>query len=430
MSNRIIAAAFILAGIVVQTPGIAAQLPVAAVNAAVSTTTVALDPEAAARRSWREIMAEQSASGQGKGCFHATYPDYFWKAVACSTAGQPSSHPTPNQIPDHVPGPQEGGSTGDYVALSQNGLITHVAGTFFRASGITSEENYDTNARPTGSNDYGLQINTNWSLPTGVYNSTSLPTATPAACQGIEGCQIWQQFIDTSDYNGLAGSGHGELFMQYWLFNYSSLPPSKATCPSSNWQKSPGKNNGTDCHRNSRLQSVPVAVPVADLAETRLSSTVENGTDAVYFSYGADAWAVIDSDSFDKNHPDEGGVGIASIWQGVEFNIVGNESSSQAVFNEGTVLGVTVNVRDSSNLPLLCLNDSDPRIGYVGTTGESNNLGLGPCRSTIANGYSAVQFLEGSGKAFELAVIQQIEGVATSAPTEAAASVGARPSLN
>ena len=93
--------------------------------------------------------------------------------------------------------------------------------------------------------------------------------------------------------------------------------------------------------------------------------------------------------------------------QGVEFNIVGNTSSSQAAFNENTVLGVTVNIRDGSNLPPLCLIDSDPRVGYVGTTGETNNLTLGPCHSTIANGYPAIQFLEGSGQAFEQSLIGQ-----------------------
>jgi len=398
-----VAAAFVVAGVILQTsPGMAAQGP---------------DPEAAAKRNWRETMAEQSASGQGKGCFHASYPNYLWEPVACSPAVKPSTHPTPKRVPDDVPGPQEGGATGDYVALTQNGLITHVAGTFYKVSGVSSETNVSASGDITGSNDYGLQINTNWSLPPDAPNSTLLPTATPAACQGHEGCQIWQQFIYTSDFNGLSGQGHGELFMQYWLFNWSLKP--NAACPHG-WTSEAGRNNATDCFRNGHLQSVPVVVPVTDLGEVKLSCTVEqNGNDELYFIYGADAWAVIESDGFNKDAPNGDGIDIASIWQGVEFNIVGNESSSQAAFNQGSVLGVTVNIRDGSNLPPLCLKDSDPRVGYVGTTGETNNLDLGPCRSTVANGYPAIQFLEGTPRALELAILQQVGNVATTASGEA-----------
>ena len=387
MSKRIIAVAFVVAGIVIQTPAMTAEAPVAAANASVSTTTVAVDPEAAAKRNWRETITEQSASGQGKGCFHASYPNYFWEAVPCSTASKAAPHPTPNRVPDDAPGPQEGGATGDYVALTQNGLITHVAGTFYKVSGVASEVNVNTNGNTTGSNDYGLQINTNWSLPPNMSNSTSLPTATPAACQGHPGCQIWQQFIYTSDFNGLSGPApsHSELFMQYWLFNWLKYSDSasasdsyaKVNCPHG-WTKEPGRNNYINCYRNGHIQSVPVVIPVADLAGVKLSCSVQQGgNDELYLSYGADAWAVIESDDFDKEYPNEDGISIASIWQGVEFNIVGNTSSSQAVFNEGSVLGVTVNVLDSSGLPPLCVIDGDPRVNYVGTTGETNNLSLG-----------------------------------------------------
>jgi hypothetical protein len=419
MSNRIIAAAFLVAGIVVQTPAMTAQMPFAPVNASVSTTTVAPDPDAAAKKNWRQNMEQISASGQGKGCFHASYPNYVWEIVACSTAGKPSSHPTPKQTPDEAPGPQEGGSTGDYVGLTQSGLITHVAGTFYRVSGVTSEVNVNSNGATTGSNDYGLQINTNWSLPSNKPNYTSLPTATPAACQGHAGCQIWQQFIYTSDFNGDSGpaGSHSELFMQYWLFNWSL--DSNGNCPHG-WTKESGRSGAIDCYRNGPIQSVPVVVPVSDLGKVKLSCSVQQGgNDELYFTYGADAWAVIESDGFNPEHPNEDGIDIASIWQGVEFNIVGNTSSSQAVFNEGSVLGVTVNIQDGSDLPPLCLIDSDSRVGYVGTTAETNNLSLGPCRSTIANGYTAIQFLEGTPKALEEAIIQQLN-VATTASAKAA----------
>jgi hypothetical protein len=167
-------------------------------------------------------------------------------------------------------------------------------------------------------------------------------------------------------------------------------------------------------------------VPVSDLAKVKLSCTVQQGgNDELYFSYGADAWAVIESDGFNPDHPNEDGIDIASIWQGVEFNIVGNTSSSQAVFNQGSVLGVTVNIQDGTDLPPLCLIDSDPRIGYVGTTAETNNLGLGPCHSTIANGYSAIQFLEGTPRALEEAIIQEVDVAATTLGS-AVATVSAR----
>ena len=439
MFKRIIGAAIAIAGIVVQTPAMTAQVPAGPVNGTVAANAAAVDPEAAARKNWRESITEQSASGQGKGCFHASYPDSVWEPVPCGTTAKTGPHPTPNRVPDAAPGPQEGGATGDYVALTQNGLITHVAGTFYKVSGVTSEMNVDTNGGTTGSNDYGLQINTNWSLPASVPNSTSLPTATPAACQGHEECQIWQQFIYTTDFNGDSGPApsHSELFMQYWLFHWTAYSDSasasnsysKVNCPNG-WMKEKGRNNYIDCYRNGQLQSVPVVIPVADLAEVKLSCTVQQGgNDELYLTYGADAWAVIESDDFNTDHPNEDGIGIASIWQGVEFNIVGNTSSSQAAFNEGSVLGVTVNIRDSSGLSPLCLKDSDPRIGFVGTTGETNNLSLGPCRSTIANGYPAIQFLEGTPRALELAILQQVGNVAAMAPGEAAVQVNASPSL-
>ena len=404
MSNRIIAAAFLVASIVVQTPGITAQMPVAAVNTTVSTNSLAVDPEAAAKKIWRETIAEQSASGQGKGCFHASYPNYVWEAVACSTAGKPSAHPTPNRAPDGGPGPQTGGATGDYVALTQNGLITHVAGTFYKVSGVVSEVNVGTNGDTPGSNNYGLQINTNWSLPANTSNTTLLPTVTPAACQGHPGCQIWQQFIYTSDFNGDSGpaGSHSELFMQYWLFNWSSKV--NGGC-SHGWTQ---PKDTTNCYRNGHIQSVPVAIPASDLGEVKLSCSVQpGGNDELYFSYGPDAWAVIESDGFNPDHPNEDGIDIASIWQSVEFNVVGVTGGSQAVFNEGSVLGVAVNILDGSGLPPLCLNDSDPRVNYVGTTAETNNLSLGPCRSTVANGYTAIQFLEGTPQALLEAIIQQ-----------------------
>ena len=405
-----ITAGLLAGGIVLQSPTHAAELPVAAADAGTFTKGAAADPEAAARKFWREHIVEQSPSAQGKGCFHASYPDYVWEAVACRVPGTPSSHPTPGRVPDAEPGPQEGGATGDYVALSQGGLITHVAGTFYRVSGVPTEVNVNSSGVTTGSNDYGLQINTNWSLPTTEYNSTSLPTASPAACQGHPKCQIWQQFIYTSDFNGLSGppGSHGELFMQYWLFNWSLQ--SNAGCPHG-WTSSAGRNGATDCYRNGPIQSVPVVVPVSDFAKVRLSASVQQGeNDELYFSYGPDAWAVIESDGFNPAHPNEDGIGIASIWQGVEFNVVGNTNSSQAKFSDGTVLGVTLNVLDSTGVSPLCLIDSDPRIGYVGTTGETNNLNLGPCSTHIVNGYGAIQFLEGTPRALELALIEAAIG--------------------
>jgi hypothetical protein len=389
--NKVIAAAFLVAGIFVQTLGMAAQ--------AGTVATVTEDPEAAAKRNWREKITEQSASGQGNGCFHATYPNFIWEAVACSTKGKASSHPTPNRAPDGGPGPQEGGAMGDYVALIQNGIITHVAGTFYQVSGVTSETNVDSNGNNMGSNDYGLQINTNWSLTSAPPNSALLPTYAPAACQGHTGCQIWQQFIYTTDQDGDPGPApsHSELFMQYWLFNWISATEFQSNggnCPHG-WNPHNSSNGGLDCWRNGHVQSVPVIVPVTGLGDVKLSCSVQiNGNDELYFSYGADAYAVIESDNFDNDHPNEDGIDIASIWQSVEFNVVGNTNASQATFNPGSVLGVTVNVLNDSNLPLLCLNDNDPRVNGVGTTSETNNLSLGRCSSTVVNGYSAIQFTE------------------------------------
>lgn len=44
----------------------------------------AVDPEAAARTSWRVTMAHNDASPEG--CFHAAYPSLVWEATSCKVA--------------------------------------------------------------------------------------------------------------------------------------------------------------------------------------------------------------------------------------------------------------------------------------------------------------------------------------------------------
>jgi hypothetical protein len=254
-----------------------------------------------------------------------------------------------------VKGGQTVGNTLDYVAQAA-GLISETLGTFPSVTGVTSEKSVGVAAFGGGGilgpNEYTLQINTN-------------PTGTTAACAGISGCTVWQQFVYATD---AAGAGNAAVFIQYWLLNWGSTP-----CPSgfSAFQ--------SDCVINSSAVTAP------DMAITSLGSlsltaaAVASGNDTITFNNGTTAYTVTAPDSQ---------LDIAQVWNQSEFNIFGDAGGSEAVFNTGSSVLVNLALTDGSNAAPTCVADD-------GSTGETNNLTLGPC-STAGGSTPSIQFDEGN----------------------------------
>jgi hypothetical protein len=341
MNKLAITAAALAAGLLVQTP-------------AFSTTTTASGAENAARNTWRAVM--RNTPLPGKGCFHASYPTVAWEHVECKQAKpRVSSQPFNHKIA--APG---AGNGSDYVAQAQ-GLISFAAGKFF-TTGITSEATTGGNGSAiTGSNEYSLQLNTNDLTTSGAELHT-------AACGDYAYCHVWQQFMYATDYNQ---KGEGALFMQYWLYNWVGL------CPKSywgnNWVLGGTPFPGGTCYKNSAYAALP-DIPVTDLGDVILSASATNGgDDVIWLEYADDSWSVTADDSSLASNP---GLDIASVWTQAEFNIVGDMDSSQASFNDGAQITVLLAIVDGSQSPPSCPNN-------VGTTGETNNLSLGTCLTSV-----------------------------------------------
>ena len=294
--------------------------------------------ESMPRDNWRTFMTNNPAETEG--CFHASYPSTTWDAVDCEDVD-------PSDLPGHINqnGAPEVAGSGDYVAQTTKPM-TLASGGFAVSSisGILSEvgvsEFVNRNGVPLGvlgPDQYSVQLNTN-------------DHSTTSACKGHTGCHVWQQFVYASNYPK-ASSG-GKVFMEYWLLHWGS-----SACPSK-WTKS-----GTACFKNTKLLSVP-SLPITSLGQEGLSGTANpKALDAVTFVNGSDAYTVTGSDSV---------LDISSVWKRAEFNVVGNGGGAQAQFNPGTTITVTLIVGDGTGTAPTCVPDD-------GTTGESNNLSVGPC---------------------------------------------------
>jgi hypothetical protein len=311
------------------------MLIAAGLATAVAASVWASAPESMAPDIWRTFMTHHSAEAEG--CFHASFPNTTWERVDCQEASL-SVHPV------HISrtGAAEVAGSGDYVA--QTTKMMTLAGGSFAVSGVTSEvgvAEYTVDGVPQGilgPDQYAVQLNTNEWEPT-------------SACHKQSGCHVWQQFIYANNYP-TASSG-GKVFMQYWLLDWGS-----SDCPSG-WSKSGTAN----CYQDSKLISVP-SLPITELGEEGLSGSAEaNGNDGITFVYGNDSWYLSAKDSV---------LDIASVWNKAEFNVVGNGGGAQAQFNPGTTITVTLIVGDGTGTAPTCVKDG-------GTTGESNNLSVGPC---------------------------------------------------
>jgi hypothetical protein len=274
----------------------------------------AADAEAQAHEAWNETIISTDVPEEG--CFHASYPSTQWIRVACGVAPNIPYLPRKGAI---------GLTVGDGVDYSAEvpGPISRSIGYFPSVKGVTSETGL------LGSNDYSLQLNSNF--------------MTTAACHHISGCQTWQQFVYSSAYE--------QAFMQYWLIGYG------ASCPSG-WT-----SIGTDCYKNSASVSVPLE-PITELAHLKVSGKAGlKKFDVLTFTTATEAYTTTGNDNV---------VELATGWQASEFNVFGDGDGSSAEFNKGSVVRVKISLTDGSTTAPTCAVNS-------GTTAETNNLKLQKC---------------------------------------------------
>jgi hypothetical protein len=361
MNRLAITAAALAAGLLVQTPGIAQIVTASSVSAAAPT----VDPEAAARKNWRDLISKSPAPANG--CSHAAYPSFDWESVECKVTPQ-RAHSMPANSPGHAPGSVGNGH--DYIAQAQ-GLISTAVGQF-QITGVTSETGVGGIA---GSNEYMLQINTNNDKTTSV-------------CKGHSACHVWQQFFYATDYDD--NNKQSAVFIQYWLLAWN------ATCPTGWWTSANGAE--TDCYKNSSYVPVP-HLPVTELGGIAFwASATPGGNDVVTLVDGGDAYVVTAQDSV---------LDIGSVWYQAEFNVFGDTDRAEAVFNIGSSINVILQLVDGSASAPSC-------IFGIGTTGETNNLNLGPCQPFVFFG-PAIQFTE-SYKRFVLPPIGILPPIGVLAP--------------
>jgi hypothetical protein len=265
----------------------------------------------------------------GEGCFYAAYPSTFWAKVACTVA------PNRQYRPRTATAGRTVGDGNDYAA-SVTGLMTSAVGTFPKVTDVTGEKD------DGESGDYSLQLNSNF--------------MNTAVCAGHSGCQSWQQFVYSS--------GEESVFMQYWLISYG-------TCPKGWFRATP------DCYKNSAAVTAPKQ-PVTQLANLKVSGTaVANGTDTMVFTTETEAYSTTGPDSV---------VDLATGWNQSEFNVIGDGGGSEANFNKGASITVKIAVANgTTSAPTCDAND--------GTTGETNNLTLGGCR-TFSGSTPSIEFVE------------------------------------
>ena len=273
------------------------------------------DEEAQAREAWREVIVRTDVP-EGA-CFHASYPRTEWVKVECGVAPKVPFTPRTGTSSRTV------GNGVDFVAET-SALSIRSVGTFLQKR-ITSVTG------PLGANDYSIQLNSNF--------------MTTAACNGVPGCQTWEQFVYSSGYES--------AFMQYWLIDYG------ASCPGG-WTA-----YGSSCYINSAAVSVP-SQPITELNYLKLSGkAVAGGLDTLIFTTETDAYSTTGEDSV---------LDLATAWYQTEVNVVGDGLGAKAVFNLGTIIKVIIATRDGSSNAPTCVLDA-------GTTGETNNLGLRGCKT-------------------------------------------------
>lgn len=322
-------------------PRLAAPLLIAIGLGSIAATASAAQAESRDHAIWRELVHANPAPAAG--CYHATYPSTVWVRDQCHRSPYHAVTPPLLARRAHPLASNHRANVGDGYdyALAVKGTISQTIGSFPVVAGVKWEYS---NGGIAGPDEYTLQI-----------NSQFQPNA--PACNGIAGCLAWEQFVYTTDW---AVQGSAAVNIWYFLIGYTA---SGASCPNG-WYD----DGGGDCYAFSDYVTAP-DVPITQLGGEKLSGSAQvGGNDTVVFTSGNTAYAISAADS---------AIGLGSWWNESEFNVLGADNLSTAVFNPGVFVMTRVAVKATSTAKPTCL-------GNAGTTGESSNFNLGPCAAYSA----------------------------------------------
>jgi uncharacterized protein YjbI with pentapeptide repeats len=312
---------------------------------------------------WEQSMLQNPPAGTG--CFVSSPGGGGWQPAPCGTASDAPNMPPAGSSADEV------GNTDDEVATSSGPIIGSSIGTFPAIDGLTSEVGgtgapaFPGSTCLTGDgtpNCYSLQLNTQ-----------TFSCNTPWTGGVTTTC--WEQFVS---------SDSGELYIQYWVLGYchdsggsncgdsspfnATNPAPSFSCPSMSIPSGSGwMMSGGDCYANSAMTSPPTtaATSLGTLTLSGFANYMSSGNDVIMLCIsGGSCYSVTIQDNI---------VNLFENWHDSEFNVFGDASGSQAVFNAGTTILVSNQITDESgdSIPASCNN--------TGYTGESNNLFLGSC---------------------------------------------------
>jgi len=309
-----------------------ALLPAASAQAASrpSVAVAATHPDVSTKAKWQTAIAQ--VPERGTGCYQASYPSLQWHSVKCVAAPKIPLAPALRPGSAKHTGPLTVGDGTDYSAVV-SGLISKATGTFTNVSSGISEKGDVGGSGSKVSNSFSLQLNSQFFTGSPACAHASVPAD----------CQAWQQFVYT--YNG---GNTGDVYMQYWLIDYS------ASCPSG-WS-----SYSSDCYTNSNASEVS-GITAAELATVSLSATAASGgNDAVSLSLGSgSATTVTGKDTK---------VDLAAYWNTTEWGVYGDGGGSAADFGTSNTLEAVTALTSTSSSAPSCVEE--------GFTGETNNLTL------------------------------------------------------
>ena len=330
---------------------------------------------------WHEIIKDSQTDELG--CFKLVFPQTRWEKSSCEvrtpnhgqllsellTLADSSRHKVEvhREFSVNSVSANTVGNRNDYVAQTA-GHTWYAVGTFGTVTNVTSEKSVGGSGGILGQNKYMLQLNSQFGTSAQVCNGFGYSA----------GCVLWQQFfyaIGGPHSNG-QGTDTTNAYMQYWVF------PSRADygntgnrCPSG-WYDVTQSSGYPACYRNSPAILAPT-VPPNELHSLKLSAAAARGNSTVTFTYSGNAYAV--------TYPDI--LHLAEWWRATEFNVVGDLGLSQAQFNSAASITINLSVQDYTANPPACLNNG------TATTGETNNLYLGTCK-TLGGSTPSITFTE------------------------------------